>query len=88
MAKRDIETYAHAGTERVNNPPVGLVTPETDQDRTKRWFLQEWVTAINAHGGFGRWVHAVPTHPGDIQDILAQHSGVAAIDDPAPPRES
>ena len=24
MAKRDIETYAHAGTERVNNPPVGL----------------------------------------------------------------
>ena len=51
---------------------------DTDQDRTKRRFLQEWVTAINAHGGFGRWVHAVSTHPGDIQDILARHSGVAA----------
>ncbi len=31
-AGRDIETYAHAGKERVNNPPVGLVTPETDRD--------------------------------------------------------
>ena len=61
---------------------------DTDQDRTKRRFLQEWVTAINAHGGFGRWVHAVSTHPGDIQAILAQHSGVAAIDAPEPPRES
>ena len=29
---RDIETYAHAGKERANNPPVGLVTPETDRD--------------------------------------------------------
>ena len=30
--KRDIENYAHAGTERANNPPVGLVTPATDPD--------------------------------------------------------
>ena len=30
--KRDIENYAHQGKERVNNPPVGLVTPQTDQD--------------------------------------------------------
>ena len=32
-AKRDIETYAHSGKERVNNPPVGLVTPDTDKGR-------------------------------------------------------
>ena len=31
-AGRDIETYAHTNKERVNNPPVGLVTPETDRD--------------------------------------------------------
>ena len=66
---------------RVNGPYT------LDQDRTKRRFLQEWVTAINAHGGFGRWVHDVSTHPGDIQAILARHSGVAAIDAPEPPRE-
>jgi adenine-specific DNA-methyltransferase len=31
-AKRPIETYEHRDKERVNNPPVGLVTPETDPD--------------------------------------------------------
>jgi hypothetical protein len=30
--KRQIETYEHKGKQRVNNPPVGLVTPETDPD--------------------------------------------------------
>ena len=30
--KREIENYAHSGKERANNPPVGLVTPETDRD--------------------------------------------------------
>ena len=30
--KRSIESYAHAGKKRANNPPVGLVTPETDRD--------------------------------------------------------
>ena len=28
--KRPIEPYEHKGKKRVNNPPVGLVTPETD----------------------------------------------------------
>ena len=31
-ARRDIETYAHPDKKRVNNPPVGLVTPKTDRD--------------------------------------------------------
>lgn len=31
-AKRDIGTYEHTDKERINNPPVGLVTPETDKD--------------------------------------------------------
>ena len=30
--KRHIESYAHADKERVNNPPIGLVTPDTDLD--------------------------------------------------------
>ena len=29
---RDIATYEHPDKERVNNPPVGLVTPATDED--------------------------------------------------------
>jgi len=32
LNKRPIESYEHRDKERVNNPPVGLVTPETDPD--------------------------------------------------------
>ncbi len=34
--KRSIESYSHAGQERSNNPPVGLVTPTTDPDAGKK----------------------------------------------------
>ena len=34
--KRKIESYSHGDAERANNPPVGLVTAETDQDRGKK----------------------------------------------------
>jgi len=30
--KRPIESYEHKGKQRVNNPSVGLVTPDTDSD--------------------------------------------------------
>ena len=30
--KRPIESYEHEGEQRLNNPPVGLVTPDTDPD--------------------------------------------------------
>jgi type III restriction enzyme len=45
---------------------------DTEQDRVKRRFLDEWVNAVNAHGGFGRWRWDVARQPGDIQDILAR----------------
>ena len=38
---RDIETYAHAGKERANNPPVGLVTPETDRDVGRKTYAHD-----------------------------------------------
>lgn len=45
---------------------------ESEQDRVKHRYLDEWVKAINAHGGFGYWRWAVARKPGDIQDILLQ----------------
>jgi adenine-specific DNA-methyltransferase len=39
--KRPIEQYGHADKKRPNNPPVGLVTPETDQQETKRAYLYD-----------------------------------------------
>ncbi len=43
---------------------------DTEQDRVKRRYLDEWVEAVNAHGGFGRWRWAVVKNPGEIRDIL------------------
>ena len=40
-AKRNIESYAHADKERVNNPPVGLVTPDTDKDAGRKTYAYD-----------------------------------------------
>lgn len=37
-AKRPIEQYEHTTKKRKNNPPVGLVTPETDVDAGKKGY--------------------------------------------------
>jgi len=39
--KRPIESYRHADKERVNNPPVGLVTPDTDPDAGPRTYAYD-----------------------------------------------
>ncbi len=35
-AKKPIKSYDHKDKKRVNNPPVGLVTPDIDPDRGKK----------------------------------------------------
>jgi type III restriction enzyme len=53
---------------------------ETEQDKAKRAALREWISAVNAHGGFGRW-HAEPAiskHPDDIPEILNKAAGKAS----------
>jgi type III restriction enzyme len=47
---------------------------DTDQDKTKRAFLDEWVKAVNEHGGFGKWSWAVARRPGDVMGILEETS--------------
>jgi adenine-specific DNA-methyltransferase len=39
--KRKIGTYTHLDEKRVNNPPVGLVTPETDPDAGKKTYAYD-----------------------------------------------
>ncbi|HHW41303.1 MAG TPA: site-specific DNA-methyltransferase [Syntrophomonadaceae bacterium] len=36
--KRNIEQYEHKGKTRLNNPPVGLVTPQTDKESGKKTY--------------------------------------------------
>jgi len=40
-AKKPIEQYDHKGKKRVNNPPVGLVTPETDKETGKKTYAYD-----------------------------------------------
>ncbi|PXF60044.1 MAG: hypothetical protein C4B59_10020 [Candidatus Methanogaster sp.] len=51
---------------------------ETERDRTKRGFLDEWVTAVNCHDGFGMWRWAVSRNPADVAGILMECS--SAVD--------
>ena len=43
---------------------------ETDQDKTKRAALDEWIQAVNEQGKFGMWRSAVSMSPGDLKEIL------------------
>ena len=40
-SRRGIENYEHAGKKRTNNPPVGLVTPATDEDSDKKIYAYD-----------------------------------------------
>jgi len=43
---------------------------DTQRDKTKREFLNEWVRAVNEHGGFGKWTWAVSKDPADVRMII------------------
>ena len=40
-AKNKIENYTHPDKKRLNNPPVGLVTPDTDKDSRKTLYAYD-----------------------------------------------
>ena len=39
--KKPIDQYDHKGKKRVNNPPVGLVTPDTDKETGKKMYAYD-----------------------------------------------
>ena len=43
---------------------------ESDLARTKRAYLQEWVKAVNNHGGFGLWHEAMSFNPNYLSETL------------------
>ena len=47
---------------------------DTEQDQTKRRFLDEWVKAVNAHGGLGSWRYGVVLHPKEVLGVLRTHA--------------
>ena len=47
---------------------------DNQEQQTKREFLDEWIRAVNEHGGFGKWVWDVSRHPKDVDSILRKHA--------------
>ena len=45
----------------------------------KRQFLDEWVKAVNEHGGFGQWAWDVSFDAADVGSILAKHIAAPAM---------
>ena len=43
---------------------------DSRQNQTKREYLNEWINAVNNHGGFGKWHWDVSFHPGDIEGLV------------------
>lgn len=56
----------------VNGDYMVLETKGVDsqQNQTKREYLNEWVKAVNNHGGFGKWHWDVSFHPSDIEGLI------------------
>lgn len=46
---------------------------DSEQNKTKRAYLDEWCKAINQHGGFGQWVWEVSFDPNDLQSLINKH---------------
>jgi type III restriction enzyme len=63
----------------INSPNGKMLVLEvkrqsSQQDATKRDFLNEWVRAVNQYGGFGTWAADVSFSPADLTGILAKQS--------------
>ncbi len=43
---------------------------DSEQNKTKRAFLDEWCKAVTRHGGFGKWRWAVSFNPNDLNMVI------------------
>ena len=90
--KRPIESYRHADKERVNNPPVGLVTPDTDPDAGPRTYAYDPHLDPQLHWA-GKKEHtsfAVPTVSLHVHERIDPRTIVEAVrrqPDPATPMQ-
>lgn len=46
---------------------------DTPQAQTKRRYLEEWIKAVNEHGGFGKWRAGLCLKPDDLPMEIARH---------------
>jgi len=80
-AKRKVENYTHRKKKRVNNPPVGLVTPDTDRDAGKRSYAYDphLDPALQWAGKAERGSFAVPTVSLHVHERIDPRSIIEAV---------
>src|SRR5437867_6032910 len=80
-AKRKIEHYTHRKKKRVNNPPVGLVTPDTDRDAGKKSYAYDphLDPALQWAGKAERGSFAVPTVSLHVHERIDPRSIIEAV---------
>ena len=80
-AGRSIATYEHPGEKRVNNPPVGLVTPETDRDAADKTYAHD--PHLDPHLSWaGKAEHTsfeVPTVSLHVHERIDPHAIIEAV---------
>ena len=54
---------------------------DSEQNKVKRQHLDQWVQAVNQHGGFGEWCADVSFSVLDIGDKVAKHARSKEADD-------
>jgi adenine-specific DNA-methyltransferase len=79
--KRKIEHYTHRKKKRVNNPPVGLVTPDTDRDAGRKSYAYDphLDPALHWAGKAERGSFAVPTVSLHVHERIDPRSIIEAV---------
>src|SRR5690606_23038243 len=70
---RTFEGFAKCKTLRKASGALGVMQKneiDSQQNQTKREYLNEWINAVNNHGGFGKWHWDVSFHPSDIEGLI------------------
>ena len=79
--KRQIEIYTHTRTHRLNNPPVGLVTPHTDSDAGVKFysFDPHFEPRLEWAGKTERTSFEVPNVSLHVHERIDPHSIMEAV---------
>lgn len=79
--KRKLEHYTHRKKKRVNNPPVGLVTPDTDRDAGKKKYAYDphLDPVLQWAGKAERGSFAVPTVSLHVHERIDPRSIIEAV---------
>jgi adenine-specific DNA-methyltransferase len=79
--KRQVAHYTHPASKRLNNPPVGLVTPETDKDAGKKSYAYDphLDPSLQWAGKAERTSFDIPTVSLHVHERIDPRSIIAAV---------